>query len=108
AVQHRSRRGIVAALGIVCLVAVIGMVVIAVDGGVLFDERRQVQLAADAAALAGAVDLFTNSKTNDGKDPKGTAQTSALTTAAANGFTTNNSTITVNIPPQSGPFTGQA
>jgi hypothetical protein len=75
----------------------------------LLSDRRQAQRAADSAALAAAVDLFTMWNKNYGVDTGGTAKQSALTTAAANGYTNDgvNSTVTVNIPPQSGVFAGQ-
>jgi uncharacterized membrane protein len=91
---------LLALLLIVCL----GILAIALDGGMMMEDQRVVQAAADAAALAAATDLFVNYNTNQGLDPDGTARKSALTTAAANGFDTSNSTITVNIPPSSGPF----
>jgi Flp pilus assembly protein TadG len=107
--RRAPRSGKVVVLVAVCLIPLLGVVAICVDGGVLLSDRRQVQRAADSAALAAAVDLFKNWNTNGGTDPKGTAAQSALTTAAANGFDTEggNATVTVNIPPQSGTFTGQ-
>ncbi|HET6879334.1 MAG TPA: pilus assembly protein TadG-related protein [Pirellulales bacterium] len=104
-----SRRGATVVLVAVCLIAIVGVVALAIDGGVLFDKRRSVQAAADAAALAAADDLFKNYNTNQGVDKNGTAKASALSTAKANGFdnggTTN--TVTVNIPPASGFAAGQ-
>jgi Flp pilus assembly protein TadG len=106
---HARRRGTVAALTAICLIPMLGIVAIVLDGGVLLDDRRQAQTAADAAALAAAVDLFDNYPTCEGKDSNGTAAQSAFTTAKANGFPNDgvNSTVTVNIPPKSGPFTGR-
>lgn len=88
----------------------VGVVAFAVDGGVLLDDQQQLQAGADAAALAAATDLFTNYPTNQGADRAGTAAQSAQTTAAANGFSSdsNGTTVTVNIPPQSGAFAKQA
>jgi hypothetical protein len=88
----------------------IGVVAIALDGGLLLDDQQQLQAAADAAALAAAADLYQNYPTNNGTDPTGTAGKSAQTTATANGFSNgvNGSTVTVNIPPTWGPFKGQA
>ncbi|HZU36173.1 MAG TPA: pilus assembly protein TadG-related protein [Gemmataceae bacterium] len=102
----RPRHGLVAALVAVCLLALMGIVAIAVDGGMLMAVQRRVSMAADASALAAAVDLAENYSTNHGTDPNGTAAKSAQTTAKANGFTSSNATITVNIPPKSGPFAG--
>jgi Flp pilus assembly protein TadG len=93
-----------------CLTGMVGVVALAVDGGVLLDDQQQLQAAADAAALAAATDLFTNYLANQGADSSGTAAQSAQNTAAANNFTngSNGATVTVNIPPQSGTFSGQA
>lgn len=102
------RRGLVAGLVAVCLFALVGVVAITIDGGTLMAMRRRVAMAADASALAAAVDLANNYTSSHGADPNGTAARSALTTATANGFTSSNSTITVNIPPKSGLFVGVA
>jgi hypothetical protein len=82
------------------------VVALVIDGGNLESDRRQVQRAADSAALAAAVDLFTYWNTNHGTDPNGTAKQSALTTAAANGCPGDGvtATVTVNIPPKTGTF----
>jgi Flp pilus assembly protein TadG len=99
----------VVVLGALSLIPILGVVAIAIDGGTLLSDRRQVQRTADSAALAAAVDLFTGWNTNHGADPDGTAKQSALTTAAATGYSNDgvNSTVTVNIPPKSGTFTGK-
>jgi hypothetical protein len=111
----------VTALVGVLLIVAMSVVAIAIDGGLLLDYRRKVQASADAAALAAAWDLFNNYGTNSGLDPSGTANDSGLATAAANGFNNDadddaltdpndagKSVVTVNIPPLSGPFQGQA
>lgn len=100
----KRRKGAVVLLVAVSLTALMSMVAIAVDGGLLLDRHRQVQSAADMAALAAANSLFSNYVTNEGLDPNGTAAAEAKAAAAANGYPN----ATVNIPPQSGPFTGQA
>jgi hypothetical protein len=91
------------------LIPILGVVAIVADGGALMSDRREVQRAADDAALAAAVDLFTNWNKNHGTDPNDTAYNSAFTTAKANGFANDGtkSVVTVNIPPLSGPFTGK-
>jgi Flp pilus assembly protein TadG len=108
-VQRLSRRGTVAVLTAVCLVAIMAVLAIALDGGTLLAERRHAQAGADAAAYAAACDLFDNFWTNNGHDPNGTAAASALSTAKANGFNNDGTTsvVTVNIPPKSGDYTGQ-
>jgi Flp pilus assembly protein TadG len=107
--RARSRRGTVVALVSLCLVPILGVVAIAIDGGLLLSNRRAAQRAADCAAMAAAVDMFSHQYTNGGTDPNGTAKQSALTTAAANGFKNDglNSKVTVNIPPKSGAFANQ-
>jgi hypothetical protein len=54
--------------------------------------------------------LFWNWEANSGLDTSGTATTSALANAAANGYNNDGvtSVVSVNIPPSSGSFAGQA
>jgi hypothetical protein len=92
----------------ICIVPIVGVAAFALDCGQMFDNRRRVQAAADSAAMAAAQDLYANYRTNSGADSGGTAKTSATTTASANGFTSSNSTVTVNIPPTSGSHAGIA
>jgi hypothetical protein len=80
---------------------------VALDGGLLLDQRRRLQVAADAAALAAAADLYGNYLSNNGVDKSGTAKASALAAAAAHGYSngsgngsSSTSVVTVNIPPQ--------
>ncbi len=103
--RRSPRRGAVAVWLIVCLAVILGVVALGTDGGRMMDERQYAQAAADAAALAAGADLYENYWQNQGSDPSGTAQAAALQSAALNGYTKN---VTVNIPPQSGPFAGQA
>ncbi len=95
-----SRRGAVAVLVAVCLVALFGVIALVLDGCKLQDMKRQAQKAADAAALAGAVDLFTNFNSGHGYNLNGGARTSAQTEATNNGFAngTNGNVVTVNLP----------
>jgi Flp pilus assembly protein TadG len=107
--QREPRRGHTMVLVVLCLVPIMGVVAVTVEGGLLLSDRRRAQRAADSAALAAATDFYTSWNKNAGADPKGNAKTSALTTAAANGFDNDgtNSTVTVHIPPQTGNFVGQ-
>ena len=52
-----NERGQVAVIVALLIVAIIGMVALVVDVGSIYEERRQLQTVADAAALAGAQDL---------------------------------------------------
>src|SRR5262245_17904618 len=68
-----------------CLGIVLGVVALNTDGGRLFQERRQTQASADAAALAGAGELHRLYATYQGKDVTGAARQAALDMAASNG-----------------------
>lgn len=104
-----KRPGTIVALVAVCLTAILGILAIVLDGGLLLDDERRVQAAADAAALAAADDLFVNWATNAGSDSSGNAKSSALSTAAANGYSNDSvtSVVTVNQPPKSGSYAGK-
>jgi Flp pilus assembly protein TadG len=100
------RHGAIVPLVAILLTVVIGFTAIVIDGAMLFADRRRVCAAADAAALAAAIELFTNDQYAKGLDTNGTAAASARQTAKDNGFEdgVNNVTVTVNIPPLSGPY----
>ena len=93
-------RGHVVPLLAVCLVPILGVVALALDGGMLLDDRRSAQAVADAAALAAAIDLYKNYSQNAGADPNSTAYNSAINFASDNGYSSPKPTV--NIPPQSG------
>ena len=107
-VEHR--RGAVIVLVAVALAVLIGVAALSVDGGHLYQSRRKLQTAADAAAEAGAIELFTKYELNTGLDKDGEARASALSNALAHsyGTTGSGSTVTINIPPRSGTFAGKA
>jgi Flp pilus assembly protein TadG len=56
---HRARneRGAVLVLVAICMTIFLGMAALAIDVGSFYQQQRQMQAAADAAALAGAQDL---------------------------------------------------
>ena len=68
-----DERGQVLVMTVFCMAVLLGMLGLAVDVGVLFHARRQMQSVADAAAMAGATELFYN----------GTANVDAMAKAAA-------------------------
>jgi putative Flp pilus-assembly TadE/G-like protein len=118
-IDTQRRRGtVVVAVG-VCLVAMLGVIALSLDGGLLLDKRRQAQAAADAAALAGGSELFRTIFTNGGLDngplptktgpAAGTIRAFCKEVAKRNGFEDGEDGVTVEvyIPPMSGPFTGQ-
>jgi hypothetical protein len=108
-VQRDPRRGAVTVWLLACLAIIVGILAIGLDGGRMLDERQHAQAAADAAALAAGANLYANYSQNSGSDPSGTARAAALQVARDNGYTNDGTTsiVTVNIPPQSGPFAGQ-
>src|SRR4051812_10135360 len=96
-----QRRGTVVVTTAVCLTMLMAITALSIDGGLILDQRRQVQAAADAAALAAASQLFADSQKTtgglgQGKEPSnnGPAHTTAKTTATANGYTDDNGTTT--------------
>jgi Flp pilus assembly protein TadG len=109
--QRKHRRwGNVVVMVAICLVVIMGVLAISLDGGNQLDQRRQAQATADAAALAGASDLYANYWANSGTDPAGSAAASALTTARANGYANDGTTttVTVHIPPITGDHVGKS
>src|SRR4051812_10899966 len=110
--KAQKRQGNIVPLVAIALIPIVSVVAIALEGGWLLDHRRQVQATADASAFAAAADLYANWSKNQGRDPSGTAKTSALSIAAANGLSNDNvtSVVTVTLAPdayQSGPNAGQ-
>lgn len=94
----------------ICGSALLGFMALALDVGVLFHTKRNLQTAADAAALAGAQDFLYNQSASS-------AVSAACAAASTNGFTgtcvtssactdTSSAKICVNTPPKLGPNTG--
>lgn len=78
------------------MLAIIGIVGLAVDGGSTYAQRRDQQTAADLAALAGANDYLVNNQS-------ATAITRAREVAASNNFTNGSgSTVDVTIDTSNG------
>jgi hypothetical protein len=78
------------------LTSVLGLVGVATDVGLLFHFKRNLQIAADGAAIAGALQLKLN---------PATVSSAATASAAKNGVASG---VTVNNPPASGPHSGNA
>jgi Flp pilus assembly protein TadG len=103
--QFPNERGQALVLAALCMSMLLGFLGFAIDVGLLFVEKRKVQVAADIAAAAGAAEL------NYG-DYAATAQAAA----AQNGFTNGVSGVTVSVnpsgtaipSPQNGAYAGQA
>src|SRR5437879_7955357 len=97
--RRAGARGQVLAMTAFSLIALCALVGLAADTGYFFDCKRQMQTAADAAALAGAEQLR--------RGGNGQIVSAADAAAASNGFTNNVSgtSIAVHIPPSSGYYT---
>lgn len=80
------------------MVALLGFAALAIDGGMVYSERRHAQNAADAAALAGAF-----AKLN-GEDWRAAALGQALSNGYDNNQTTNS--VTIHNPPITAPYQG--
>ena len=109
--RNPRRDGTVAVVVAVCLIAILSVVALSIDGGLMLDKRREAQATADVAALAGASELYVNWYTSHGLDTvNNDAYNTAQAVAASNGFQNGvgGCVVTVNIPPQSGQFVGQS
>jgi hypothetical protein len=102
--RMRDESGQAAIVAVLCLTCILGFVGLATDVGVLLHAKRNLQIAADAAALAGANEIRVTGA--------GVADIRAAGKAASaqNGFTDGLNGTTVNIypPPVDGPNTGKA
>jgi hypothetical protein len=103
------RQGVIAVLVAISLVAIMGALALALDGGRMLDRYQHVQAAAEASALAAGLDLLNHYYDDGGKDTLGTARASALAIAASNGYANNGaqSVVTINIPPKQGAQAGK-
>jgi hypothetical protein len=97
--DDRGQTLILAALCLPCLLAFVGL---ATDVGVLLNTRRQMQAAADAAAIAGAQVLNYSTTTTDANSSTNVITIAADAASAANGFpiTQTGVTVTIEDPPQ--------
>lgn len=93
-----DRKGAAAIAVGLSLPVVAGFGLLGVDASVWYSERRDLQTAADAAALSAALARYEG----------GNALTAALTDAARNGYAAGAAGITVETPPTSGPGAGDA
>ena len=93
----KNESGQAMVLTLLSMTALLGFVGFATDVGVLLREKRNMQTAADSAAIAAAQELNYGDMT-----------AAANGAAAQNGVTigTNGGTVTVNSPPKSGAYAG--
>jgi hypothetical protein len=95
--RKTPRPGKTLAIFVITLPVLLGMTGLVIDSGLLRSTQRTAQNAADAGALAAALDLYR------GKSSTVAAATATTFIQTYNGL--SGSTLTINIPPQSGPYT---
>ena len=88
--QPARERGQILAIFSISLLAILGVVGLAVDGGSTFAQRRDQQGATDLAALAAANDYLINGSVSQ-------AQARGRTIAATNGYTDGSGGTTVGV-----------
>lgn len=98
----RSNPGGVAILVAVALVALIGFTALGTEVVYVLFKQRQMQSTASAAALAGATALMTGHPVDLKVEARAVATTAGFTDG------TSGATVTVNHPPQSGTYAGDA
>src|ERR1700691_3636759 len=86
--QHSGQIVLLSIFSILVLMGICGTVV---DLGLLYSSRRQMQTAADAAAIAGANALQSSNGSN--------YQVAATDVAGLNGFSNGNNGVTVTVAP---------
>ena len=97
--RESGERGQMMVMFALLLVVLIGFVALTIDVGFAFVERRNLQSAVDAAALAAAQD-FANGES------EATATATAIDYLQRNGYNSVDDAIEVNIPPTSGTYAG--
>ena len=93
----KDESGQVLVLTLVSATLLMAFMALAIDVGILFRARRNMQIAADAAAVAGAMQVFYG--------PAARVTNAAYAAAAANGVdhTVTGNTVQIGFPPADGP-----
>jgi Flp pilus assembly protein TadG len=97
----RDERGQTLVLVALAMPVLLGFLALAVDVGLLYRDKRNLQIAADAGATAGALDYLYKASISSAAD-------AARAATAANGVTDGKrgAVVTVNVPPANGPQAG--
>lgn len=82
----------------IATVAMLGFLGLVLDGGRIYFEKRRLQAASDAGAFAAAQELRRGIYNQD------SLRASAVADTGLNGYDDRNSTIVMNNPPASGPY----
>ncbi len=106
--NQRNEEGQTLVLTALCMTAMMGFMALAIDVGMLFHTRRNLQIVADAAAVGATEDYFYNGGT--AATPAAAlshAQLAGQAAATANGVTNGtDGTVAINCAPTSGPNMG--
>ncbi len=99
--KNRAESGQAIVLLVFSVIALLAFAALAIDGGIIYVERRNTQNAADNGALASVLALCSGEANVTGP---------AFTVAAQNGYDDNGTTndVTVNYPPVNGPHAGDS
>ena len=99
--EHESGQALV--LTALCMTILMGFLGLAIDVGLLFRTKQNVQIATDSASIAAGLDLAYQKSISQAIEDGQAA-------AAQNGFTNGSGgvTVTINVPPKSGPNAGNA
>ncbi|MDG3004755.1 pilus assembly protein TadG-related protein [Paludisphaera mucosa] len=90
-----AKKGAVAVVAALSLIPMLGVMALAIDGGLLLAERRHAQAAADAASFAAIRTYHVVSQAGGDRDPMAAANAAALAYAAANGYSNDGVASTV-------------
>ncbi len=101
--RFKDESGNVLVLAALSMTALLGFMALATDVGIMFRTKRNVQIAADAAAVAGSLDYLLNGSTSS-------AITAGKSASSTNGVTdgTSGATVTITTPPADGPNAGNS
>src|SRR5215213_10297350 len=99
-VSAGNRRGAIVVLAAVSTLLLVSILALALDAGSLQQQRRMAQTAADAGALAGAIEIWRNRIDS--------VEESAASETKRNGFehSVNGNVVTVTYPATNAPYAG--
>lgn len=99
----KDESGQVLVIAALSMSALLGFMALATDIGILFRSRRNMQIAADAAAIGGSLNYLHSGSTSS-------AIAAGKAAANSNGVTdgVNGATVTISIPPADGPNAGNS
>jgi Flp pilus assembly protein TadG len=103
-VRRSGRSGQIAVLTALSIVFFLALSGRAIDVGELWNTRRQMQTAADAAAIAAVNDLAVQNSTDVTTDAKNAAAKNGFTDGGNTSFSTSVVSVAVETPPSSGTF----